>query len=125
MTGARTGKGTRGWRRIRDAAGYSLAGLKCAYRQEAAFRQEVFLAGILVPAALLTPTGSIGKALLIASVLLVLIVELLNSAIEATIDRISGERHPLSKQAKDIGSAAVALALANAALIWTVVLWPS
>lgn len=121
-TDARTGKGASGLRRIISAAGYSLAGLRAAYRHEAAFRQELALAAVLVPLALLSPADSSGKALMIGSLLLVLIVELLNSAIEAVVDRVSAERHPLSKQAKDIGSAAVAVALANAAVIWLVVL---
>lgn len=122
MADPRTGKGARGLRRIIAAAGYSLAGLRAAYRHEAAFRQEAVLAAILVPAALLSPAGSAGKALMIGSILLVLIVELLNSAIEAVVDRVSAERHPLSKQAKDIGSAAVAVALVNAAVVWLLVL---
>lgn len=123
MNGSRTGKGARGLRRIADAAGYSLAGLRAAYGNEAAFRQEVLLTAILVPLALLSPASHVGKALMIGSVLLVLIVELLNSAIEAVVDRVSAEHHPLSKQAKDIGSAAVAVALFNVAVIWLVVLF--
>lgn len=115
-------KGATGLRRIVAATGYSLAGLRAAYRHEAAFRQEVLLAAICIPIALLSPVSGTGKALMIGSILLVLIVELLNSAIEAVVDRVSTDRHPLSKQAKDIGSAAVAIALANAAVIWLVVL---
>lgn len=125
MIEARTGKGAKGLRRIVSAAGYSLAGLQAAYRNEAAFRQEIVLAVLLVPTALASSASRTGKALMIGSVLLVLIVELINSAIEAVVDRVSGERHPLSKQAKDIGSAAVALALSNAVVIWLVVLWPN
>ncbi|HYL88649.1 MAG TPA: diacylglycerol kinase [Burkholderiales bacterium] len=96
----------------------SIAGLGEALRHEDAFRQELILAAILIPAALWVGSGGVQKALLIGSVLLVLIVELLNSAIEATVDRISFENHRLAKRAKDIGSAAVMLALANAALVW-------
>jgi diacylglycerol kinase (ATP) len=101
----------------------SVDGLKQAYRQEAAFRQEVWLAAVLIPAALLLPVAGLGRALLLGSVLLVLVVELVNSAIEATVDRISAERHPLSKLAKDIGSAAVFVALVNALVVWCCVLF--
>lgn len=125
MIEERTGKGVRGFRRVCNATGYSLAGLKAAFRHEAAFRQELMLAAILLPAALASPASRAGKALMIASVLLVLIVELINSAIEAAVDRVSSEQHPLSKQAKDIGSAAVAVALLNAAAVWLIVLWPN
>ena len=100
-----------------------MSGLRAAYRHEDAFRQEVWLALILVPAALATHAGALGKALMIGSVLLVLVVELLNSAVEATVDRISLERNPLAKRAKDIGSAAVMLSLVNAAVVWLLVLW--
>lgn len=102
---------------------YSLAGLRAAYRHEDAFRQEVWLAALLIPLAMALPAAGIGHALMIASVLLVLIVELINSAIEAAIDRISLENHRLSKRAKDIGSAAVMVALLNVAVTWTLVLF--
>lgn len=115
-------KGKTGLRRIWNALFYSIAGFRAAFRHEDAFRQEVFLAIVLIPAALFTPANGPGKALMIGSVLLVLIVELLNSAIEAAIDRISLEQHRLSKRAKDIGSAAVMLALVNVAVVWTLVL---
>ena len=111
-------KGETGLRRVLSATKNSLAGLKEALRHEDAFRQELILAAILIPAALWVGGSGVQKALLIGSVLLVLIVELLNSAIEATVDRISFENHRLAKRAKDIGSAAVMLALANAALVW-------
>lgn len=115
-------KGRTGLLRIWNAFNYSLAGLAAAYRHEDAFRQEVYLAIVLVPLALLLPATGIGHALMIGSVLLVLIVELLNSAIEATVDRISLENHRLAKRAKDIGSAAVLVSLINVAVIWLLVL---
>jgi len=116
-------KGATGLRRIWNAFNYSLSGLHAAYLNEDAFRQESLLATLLIPIALLLPTSGIGKALMIASVLLVLIVELLNSAIEAAIDRISLDRHRLSKRAKDIGSAAVLIALINVLTTWSLVLF--
>ena len=93
------------------------------FRHEDAFRQEVFLAALLIPAALFMPVAGTGKALMVASVLLVLIVELLNSAIEAAVDRISLEHHALAKRAKDIGSAAVMLALVNVPVVWGLILF--
>ena len=116
-------KGKTGLRRLRNALGYSLAGLRAAYACEDAFRQEVHLAVVLIPLAFYLPAGGIGRALMVGSVLLVLIVELLNSAIEATVDRISLDHHLLAKRAKDIGSAAVFFALANVAVVWACVLW--
>jgi len=115
-------KGKTGLRRVWNAMFYSWAGLQAAYRHEDAFRQEVWLALILVPLAFWMPASAIGKVLMVGSVLLVLIVELLNSAIEAAIDRISLEKHLLSKRAKDIGSAAVLIALLNVAITWGLVL---
>lgn len=115
-------KGKTGLRRIYNALFYAIDGLKAALRHEEAFRQEVLLAALLIPLALWLPVGALGKALMIASVLLVLIVELLNSAVEAVVDRISLEQHQLAKRAKDIGSAAVMLALANAVIVWVLVL---
>jgi diacylglycerol kinase (ATP) len=115
-------KGQTGLRRVWNAFNYSLSGLKAAYRHEDAFRQEFWLAAVLIPIALALPLAAIGKALMIASVLLVLIVELINSAIEAAIDRISLDRHHLSKRAKDIGSAAVLIALINVCCTWVLVL---
>ena len=115
-------KGRSGVARVWHACGYSLAGLRAAYAGEAAFRQLVWLSLLLVPLALLLDVSRIERAVLIAVVLLVLIVELLNSAIEAAIDRISYELHPLSKQAKDMGSAAQLLALCLLALVWAAVL---
>ena len=116
-------KGKTGLKRVRSAFFYSMAGLRAALRHEDAFRQEVFLAVLLIPAAFFTPATGTGKALLIAAVLLVLIVELLNSAVEAAVDRISLENHVLAKRAKDVGSAAVLLALINVPVVWGLVLF--
>ena len=114
-------KGKTGLRRIWNAMFYSIEGLKAAFRHEDAFRQEVLLAVLLIPLALFLPASGVGKALMIASVLLVLIVELLNSAVEATVDRVSLEHHRLAKRAKDIGSAAVMMSLANVVAVWLLV----
>lgn len=116
-------KGKTGLMRIWNAFRYSFAGLRAALEHEDAFRQECLLAAVLVPLALFMPTGGAGKALLVGSVLLLLIVELVNSAIEATVDRVSLEHHLLAKRAKDIGSAAVLLALVNLALVWGLVIF--
>jgi diacylglycerol kinase (ATP) len=115
-------KGKTGLRRIGNAVLYSFAGLAAAYRHEDAFRQELLLACLLIPIALILPASGPGKALMIASVLLVLIVELLNSAVEATVDRVSLDHHLLAKRAKDIGSAAVMISLANVIAVWSLVL---
>ena len=112
----------RGWQRLVKAAGYSWAGLITAWRYEEAFRQEALLGAVLVPIALWLGDSAVERALLIGSLLLVVIVELLNSSIEAAIDRIGAERHELSGRAKDMGSAAVFIALLNAAAIWLLVL---
>lgn len=111
-------KGKTGLRRLMNAFGYSLQGFRAAFKHEDAFRQEVLLAVILIPLAIYLGRSGVEQALMIASVLLVLIVELLNSAIEAAVDHTSTERHPLAKQAKDIGSAAVFIALAILAAVW-------
>ena len=115
-------KGKTGIRRVCNALFYSMEGLRAAFRHEDAFRQEVFLAALLIPGAFFTPASGGGKALMIFSVLLVLIVELLNSAVEAAVDRISLENHALAKRAKDIGSAAVLLALIGVPMVWALVL---
>ncbi|MBI1175162.1 MAG: diacylglycerol kinase [Sideroxydans sp.] len=115
-------KGKTGIRRLMNAFGYSLAGFRAAYKHEDAFRQEVLLAIIMVPLALWLPVGNLGKAMMIASVLLVIVVELLNSAVEATVDRISLDSHDLAKRAKDIGSAAVLVSLINVLVVWGLVL---
>lgn len=111
-----------GLRRLIDATRYSLAGLAEAARHEAAFQQELILAAVLVPLGLWLGSGGVERALLVGSVLLVLVVELLNSALEAAVDRVSLEDHDLSKRAKDLGSAAVMLSLVNAAAVWLLVL---
>ena len=115
-------KGKTGLRRVWNALTYSLAGLKAAYLCEDAFRQEVILAALLIPIAFLLPVPWLGRGLRIASVLLVLIVELLNSAIEAVVDRVSLENHRLAKRAKDIGSAAVLVSLILVMVVWGCVL---
>ena len=115
-------KGKTGLRRVWNALHYSMAGLQAAFRHEDAFRQELLLSVLLISASFFLPVSGLGRALMIGSVFLVLIVELVNSAIEAAVDRISLDRHHLSKRAKDIGSAAVLLALFNVALVWACVL---
>ncbi len=117
-------KGKTGLRRVWTAFGYSLDGLRAAYTHEDAFRQEVLVAVITVPLALWLPATHIGKALMIGSVLLVLVVELLNSAVEATVDRISLDDHELAKRAKDTGSAAVVVSIVIACVVWALVLMP-
>lgn len=104
------------------ATGIALQGLRAAWQHEDAFRQEVLIAAIAIPAALLLPASYLGKALMIASILLVLIVELLNSALETAVDHTSLEQHPLAKRAKDVASAAVFLSIANALTVWGLVL---
>lgn len=116
-------KGKTGFRRVLNAFYYSADGLRAALRHEDAFRQETALAVLLMPAALFMPVSGTGKALMIASVLLVLIVELLNSAVEATVDRVSLENHALAKRAKDMGSAAVMLAMFNVLIVWGLTLF--
>ena len=116
-------KGKTGVRRLINALRYSLQGFGSAFRHEDAFRQEALLAAALIPIALFLDVGGLGKAMMIASVLLVLIVELLNSAIEAAVDRISFDKHRLSKRAKDIGSAAVFLSLVNVVVVWGLVIF--
>ncbi len=115
-------KGKTGLRRVWNALHYSIDGLKAAYRHEDAFRQESWLALILIPTAFFMPVSAIGKALMVGSVLLVLVVELLNSAVEAVVDRVSLDHHLLAKRAKDIGSAAVLISLLNVLVVWTLVL---
>ena len=115
-------KGKTGFRRIWNALFYSLDGVSAAFRHEDAFRQEVLIALVLIPIALVVPASGLGKAMMVASVLLVLIVELLNSAIEAVTDRVSLEDHVLAKRAKDMGSAAVMLSLVNVPVVWLLVL---
>jgi diacylglycerol kinase (ATP) len=116
-------KGRTGIDRVIRATGYSMAGLNAAYRTESAFRQESWLAAFLIPVSFWVGRGWVEVALLVGSVLLVLIVELLNSGIEATIDRVSFEIHDLAKRAKDFASAAVFLALVLCAVVWASALW--
>jgi diacylglycerol kinase (ATP) len=116
-------KGRTGLDRVLRATGYSIDGLRIAYRGESAFRQEFWSAVLLIPAAFWVGQGWVQVTLLVGSVLLVLIVELLNSAIEAAIDRVSYELHDLSKRAKDLGSAAVMVALLLCGGVWAAALW--
>jgi diacylglycerol kinase (ATP) len=115
-------KGKTGLRRLLNAFGYSVAGFRAAYKHEDAFRQESILAIVLIPLAMFLHVTLIGKAMMISSILLVIIVELVNSAIEATVDRISLDNHMLAKRAKDIGSAAVLVSLINTIVVWCLVL---
>ena len=115
-------KGKTGLTRLANAFGYSIAGTLAAFKHEDAFRQEVVLTVVLTPVALYFGETPIDQALMISSLLLIIIVELLNSSLEATVDRISIKRHKLSKRAKDIGSAAVFFSLVNAAVIWFLIL---
>jgi len=115
-------KGETGLKRVCNAFFYSLDGFKAAFSHEDAFRQEVFLSIVLIPLACWLHAGGVGRALMIGSVLLVLIVELLNSGIEAITDRVSLEDHALAKRAKDLGSAAVMLTLINVPVVWGLVL---
>ncbi len=113
----------RGLRRLSRALVFSAAGLRAAWRSETAFRQEVVLAALLTPAAVWLGRTGLQRALLLGVMLLVVVVELLNSAIEAVVDRIGHDRHELSGQAKDMGSAAVLLSLTLALLIWLGIAW--
>ena len=117
-------KGKTGVVRIWNAFFNSVAGLEDAWRHESAFRQEILLAIFLVPIACVAPVSNVERALLIGSVMLVLIVELLNTGVEVAIDRISFDHHTLSKRAKDIGSAAVFVALLLLAMVWALLLGP-
>ena len=112
-----------GWRRIKNALRFPLDGLRACYTGEEAFRQEVWLATFLIPLSILLPISALSTALLIASVLLVMIIEILNTAVETVVDRISKDYHLLSKKAKDMGSAAVFLSLVNLTIVWASVLW--
>ena len=116
-------KSKSGLKRIVAATGYSIQGFKAAWQHEHAFRQELMLFVVGTVVALLLPISAFQKLLLIVPMCLVLIVELINSAIEAIVDRVSLERHPLSKNAKDMGSAAVMLAIFLAVACWGVVLF--
>ena len=112
-----------GFQRVVYATFFSLAGLRAAWSHEAAFRQECVAAAILVPSALWLGETAVERALLIGACLLVLIVELLNSAIEAVVDRVGTDHHSLSARAKDLGSAAVFVSLALAVIVWGLIVW--
>lgn len=113
---------TKGLSRLIKAVGYSRQGIVAAWQNEEAFRQEALLAVILIPLAIFLGETGIEKAIMVASVILVLIVEILNSALEAVVDRFGGEHHELSGRAKDMGSAAVSFALVNVVVVWLLVL---
>ena len=125
MSGFEEFKGKQGLTRLINALGYSRDGLAAAWKNEAAFREEVLLAAIAIPLAIVLGKTGIERALLIGAILLILIVEILNSGLEAGVDKASPEKHELAKRAKDMGSAAVLLSLVNAAVIWACVLWPA
>ncbi len=113
----------KGIRRLINATGYSVEGLKAAFKNEAAFRQEMALTAVMIPAGLWLGTTGVERGLLVASCLMVLITELLNSAVEAVVDRVGLEHHLLSKQAKDMGSAAVLLSLVMTMTVWGLIAW--
>ena len=115
-------KGKTGIKRLANAFKYSVAGTLAAFKHEDAFRQEVILSIVLIPLAIYLGETTTDQALMISSVLLIIIVELLNSSVEATVDRISVKRHKLATRAKDIGSAAVFFSLVNASVIWFLIL---
>lgn len=115
-------KGTKGVKRVINATGYSMAGLKTAFQNEAAFRSLLLIAIILIPTAFFLPVSPVERALMVAVCFLSLIIELFNSAIEAVVDRISLERHELSKNAKDLGSAAQFLGLWLIVFVWGIIL---
>jgi diacylglycerol kinase (ATP) len=117
-------KGKSGLRRVLNAVGYSMAGIAAAWRNESAFRQETVLAAIMIPTAFWLDVSRVERAVMIGTVLLVLIVELINSSIEAVVDRVGLERHDLSKRAKDAGSAAVFVSLVFCVSVWAIILWP-
>ena len=123
MSDAAELKGKRGLRRLINALGYSRDGIAAAWRNEAAFRQEILLAAIALPLAFYLGKTGVERALMICSVVLILIVEILNSAVEAVVDKASPEKSELAKRAKDMGSAAVLLSLVNAAAVWACLLW--
>lgn len=118
-------KGKTGVKRILNATQYSIAGFKAAFQNEAAFRQIVLINVILIPISCFLQVSRAEHALMIAVCLFALIVELFNSAIEAVVDRVSLDKHPLSKNAKDMGSAAQFVALAIIFFTWLIILWPN
>jgi len=124
MDGKSPFKGRTGLQRVINAMRFSLEGFAAAARHEDAFRQELMLAAVLVPLGLWLGNDGVERALLAGGVLMVLVVELLNSAVEATVDRVSLEDHQLAKRAKDLGSAAVMMSLLALAVVWLLVLLP-
>ena len=124
MDGKSPFKGRTGLQRVINAMRFSLEGFAAAARHEDAFRQELMLAAVLVPLGLWLGNDGVERALLAGGVLMVLVVELLNSAVEATVDRVSLEDHQLAKRAKDLGSAAVMMSLFSVAVVWLLVLLP-
>ena len=114
----------RGWRRVINAFGYSMQGFKACFQAEEAFRQELFLLLFLIPIGLWLGETPVERALLLGSLLIILIVELLNSAIEAGVDRVGLERHELSARAKDIASAAVFMSFTLTGTVWGLILIP-
>lgn len=115
-------KKLKGFRHFFHAFKWSVDGLISAFRGESAFRQELILAGLLIPLGLYLGNGGVEKTLLVFPVLLLLVVELINTAIESVVDRIGTEKHELSKRAKDIGSAAVFLSVILLLIMWTIIL---
>ena len=115
-------QGSTGFERLFKAFGFSVQGLTAAFKSEAAFRQEIYLSMVLIPLAFYLGENGVEKALLVGVILLVLITELINSGMEAVVDRFGGEHHELSGHAKDVGSAAVLIALINVLIVWTCVL---
>jgi diacylglycerol kinase (ATP) len=117
-------KGKQGLTRLINALGYSKDGLCAAWKNEAAFREEVLLAMVAFPLAFYLGHTGVERALMAGSIIVILLVEILNSAVEAVVDKASPEKHELAKRAKDMGSAAVLLSLLNAAVIWACILLP-
>lgn len=116
--------GNTGITRMKNAFFFSMHGMGACLRTEEAFRQEAFLAAIMLPFGLWIGDGAVEKSLLFGTVMFVLIVEILNTAVERAIDRISFEKHELSKEAKDMGSAAVFLSLVLCGIVWALILFP-
>ena len=117
------GNNNLGFKRLINAFGYSMQGFKAAYKHEEAFRQELLVLAIAIPLGIWVGDGAVEVILLIGSILLLLVVELLNSAVEATVDRFGGEHHELSGRAKDMGSAAVLVMSITAAMVWLLILF--
>ena len=115
----------RSYRNFFSSVGYAIEGFFAAVKHEPSFREDLIFAILLVPLAIILPVNAVSTALMIASLILILIVELLNSAIEWIIDYLRPERHPLAKRIKDMASAAVFLSYINCIVVWTIMLWPS